>query len=205
MRGFRAKQVRVPRRVDPCFPIKQVSAWGSQGRLGLPCIHGTAGTPGQPSRGPADRRRRETRWWRGGGRLRFRPRDLSRPQSGAPDGPGAPGPGTRARPIARRRADRHDGVQAAGVVRPAAGEIREVESRPRHLPANESEAADRSHRDRRSVPVADRKRGVRTDRAGLCAVIDPVRPGDGDEQVPRHGPAGTRFHARRVHRSRAAS
>jgi hypothetical protein len=39
----------------------------------------------------------DARDWRTGWRLRFRPRDLSRTQSGAPGGSAAPGPRTRAR------------------------------------------------------------------------------------------------------------
>jgi hypothetical protein len=45
---------------------------------------------------------RDARLWRGAGLSRFRPRDLSRTQSGAPHGPAAPGRRTRARRKAGR-------------------------------------------------------------------------------------------------------
>jgi hypothetical protein len=96
---------------------------GARGvRWGLPCIHGTAGTPGQPSRRPADRRHREPRWWRRAGRLRFRARVLSRSQSRAPDGSATPGLRTRATGEAGLWADLDDGVQTVRRVRPAGGE-----------------------------------------------------------------------------------
>ena len=69
---------------------------------------------GKEGRRPAPyrRRRRCAHLWRTAGRLRFRPRDLSRRESGAPDGPATPSPRTRARGIAgppTRRGRRRSG------------------------------------------------------------------------------------------------
>ena len=87
---------------------------------------GKAGPQTGRSRRRGGRRADRLRKWRRAGRSRFRPRHLSRIQSGAPDGPAAPCPRTRAKQGVR--VDRADDVRADGVPRPAGGEFRDFGS-----------------------------------------------------------------------------
>ena len=67
-----------------------------------PCLGWKRGLRDDRSRRLSAASPRETRLWRGGGGLRFRPTDLSRTRSGAPDRSAAPGPRARARRKAGR-------------------------------------------------------------------------------------------------------